>query len=541
MNKEVFISHSSTDVKEATRICDYFEKNYINCFFAPRDIKVGNNYAEELIDGIDNSKVMILMLSNESNNSPHVIREVERAVSRSIPIVVYRLEFVELSKSMEYFLMTNQWRESKKSDDLSELYSIVKGVIREKDEDEFDALEKNLKMEMLREEAELNKTVITLDDDRSNLISEQNEKAVEKVSEKELERLEELTPLVSAEDIIARTEQLNNVSEQSIELIEEVQDEEYEDDKTVTNNTTDSAKKEKFLKIFAVSAVAIIVALVVVIVAITSGNKDKSNIEGNSESVVVNNEASSNVKEENSSTDKENTSSKEDEEESTTENMVDSEYDKELRGTKLIAIDAALQATENREQEAIGPGATETKNKMGTSGGGINSAVLEYELNLQIALKLEEELEKRGYEVFMIRKSNNVNISNAGRAELANTAGADVLIRIDANSSSDLSVSGAMTICPTENNLYNSDIYSESKVLSEFILDELVEATDCKKQYVWETDTMAFVNWSKVPVTIVEVGYLSNVEEDTLLVTEEYQEKIAVGIANGIDKAILTS
>ena len=56
-----------------------------------------------------------MVLSNASNQSPHVLREVERAVTRSIPILVYKIEDVELTKSMEYFLMTHQWMNSKKN------------------------------------------------------------------------------------------------------------------------------------------------------------------------------------------------------------------------------------------------------------------------------------------------------------------------------------------------------------------------------------------------------------------------------------------
>ena len=109
MAHDVFISHSSRDKPIADAVCAALERRDVRCWIAPRDVIAGQPYGGEIMGAINNSRVMVLILSADANKSEMVMREVERAVSRAIPIIPFRIEDVRLSNSLEFFLGSIQW------------------------------------------------------------------------------------------------------------------------------------------------------------------------------------------------------------------------------------------------------------------------------------------------------------------------------------------------------------------------------------------------------------------------------------------------
>ncbi len=109
MAREVFVSYSQDDRDCALELVAHVEAGGISCWVAPRDLAPSADWAAEIIDAIAGARVMVLIFSAQSNDSPQVRREVERAVHKRVPILPFRIEDVLPSKSLEYFLSAQHW------------------------------------------------------------------------------------------------------------------------------------------------------------------------------------------------------------------------------------------------------------------------------------------------------------------------------------------------------------------------------------------------------------------------------------------------
>jgi hypothetical protein len=108
-NRDVFLSHSTKDAAVAEEICHRLERDGISVWIAPRDVRPGRKYGEEILDAIEATRATILVLSDDSNASVHVEHEVERAVSKRKSVFPVRVANVSPARALELFVASSQW------------------------------------------------------------------------------------------------------------------------------------------------------------------------------------------------------------------------------------------------------------------------------------------------------------------------------------------------------------------------------------------------------------------------------------------------
>jgi len=202
-------------------------------------------------------------------------------------------------------------------------------------------------------------------------------------------------------------------------------------------------------------------------------------------------------------------------------------------GKKVVVIDPGHGVGGNSEYELQSPDSDITKIKDGGGTEGIVTGIPEYAVTLKVAEKLKTLLEQKNYTVVMTKTQPYENLGNIERAEVGNNNNANLVVRIHCDGLDNQSVTGASMLIPAPIG-YAKDISSISAQYGQTILNDLVANVGMNNRGVAERSDLTGFNWSKVPVVLVEMGFMSNPQEDRLLNDDSYENKLAQGLCNGI-------
>lgn len=170
---------------------------------------------------------------------------------------------------------------------------------------------------------------------------------------------------------------------------------------------------------------------------------------------------------------------------------------------------------------------------------GLLTKIPEYEVALQVALSLEVRLLDRGFDVVLTRRLNQVSLGNIERAQLASSSGSDICIKIHCNGvRSSLRYlafwkRGTLTLVPSRVGP-TAKIFGSSMKFAEVVHRHLISRTHFPDLGIQERTNLTGFNWSTIPVILLELGYLTNPTEESLLVSEAFQHQVADAIADGV-------
>ncbi len=201
--------------------------------------------------------------------------------------------------------------------------------------------------------------------------------------------------------------------------------------------------------------------------------------------------------------------------------------------TLVVCIDPGHQSHSNMAKEPIGPGSKTLKPKVTGGATGVKTRVPEYEVALQIAMNVRARLQKSGIKVVMTRTTNDVNLSNAQRAQIANRVRASLFLRIHANGSADARKAGVSTLYPGVT-AWTKSTATKSRRAATLVQRAVLASTSAVNDGTHARTDVTGFNWCKAPSILVECGYLSNPVEDRLLTSPRYQDKVAAGITAGV-------
>ncbi|EOO30581.1 N-acetylmuramoyl-L-alanine amidase [Bacillus cereus BAG1X2-3] len=208
----------------------------------------------------------------------------------------------------------------------------------------------------------------------------------------------------------------------------------------------------------------------------------------------------------------------------------------EKQGKFLVVIDPGHQQKANLNLEPIGPGAATQKYKVTDGTTGVVTKKREAVLVLEMAFVLKEKLEAKGIQVLMTRTSQDVDISNKERATFANDHKANLFLRLHADGSENPNQSGFAVLTPAEGSPYTKEIYAESLQISQTIVNKMRENQQVKVNGIKFRDDLSGFNWAKVPGVLLELGFMSNHEEDKKLSDPQYVNSLLQSVTDSVDE-----
>jgi N-acetylmuramoyl-L-alanine amidase len=201
---------------------------------------------------------------------------------------------------------------------------------------------------------------------------------------------------------------------------------------------------------------------------------------------------------------------------------------------KVVVIDPGHQAHADSGLEPVGPGSSTKKAKVSSGTAGVVTGIPESKLVLTIGLKLRDALKAHGIKVVMTRTSQDVDLSNIARAQIANAAHANLFVRIHADGTTGSSTSGIHVLYPATIKGWTDDIATASKKAASIAQRDLIAATGAKDRGIDARSDMTGFNWADVPVILPEIGFMSNPAEDRAMATTAYQDRIVKGLTQAI-------
>ncbi|MBQ7455139.1 MAG: N-acetylmuramoyl-L-alanine amidase [Clostridia bacterium] len=200
-----------------------------------------------------------------------------------------------------------------------------------------------------------------------------------------------------------------------------------------------------------------------------------------------------------------------------------------------VCIDPGHQRQTQVETVLLAPNFTKTTTTTVGMAQGVVTRRRESIVVLEIGFLLRDALLAEGATVIMTRESQDVFVGMLERADIPNDAGADFVLRLHCNSRDNESAQGIQIYCPYESS-YAREVADEDtyRQMGFTLLYAMQEATGAQKGSCTLNNTYVGNNWSKMPSFLVEMGYMSNKEEDLKLSSPAYQAKLVQGMVEGV-------